>query len=319
MPLKFDLVLFLSIWHTDDKDDFPTCYCLSPVISTIILVSLIRRITSGKNLIRMLLATGPSLEFVKLIQILCWILLPLGAAAMLVTIILHYLHKRKASRLAAISEEEFLKASPELLGYTNGDGEYIFFDQSTALAEYKRKLLYYHARYNALRHDYDKLELKYDALGSYATAKFMNPTISEDIEVAYRQIPKALQEEIAGVCAQHKTEKEELLKESQQALNSSSEFIDSLKNELAELKRQNELLQTTAEDYKNLSHSLQNQLSEAETTKKQLVEKVETNKHLLQQLNNEINATLDSESPQSPVIALRPEYVTSDGAAIRGV
>ncbi|HET9434365.1 MAG TPA: hypothetical protein VFO37_11445, partial [Chitinophagaceae bacterium] len=67
----------------------------------------------------MLLATGPSFEFVRLIQILCWILLPVAAAAILLTVILHYRQKRKDSRLDSGSEEEFLKASPELLGYTN--------------------------------------------------------------------------------------------------------------------------------------------------------------------------------------------------------
>ena len=260
----------------------------------------------------MLLATGPSFEFVRLIQILCWILLPIGAVAMLITVLHHYLHKRKASRLSAVSDDDFLKASPELLGYTNGDGQYIFFDQSSVLAEYKRKLQYYHARYNALRHDFDKLELKYNALGTYATAKFMDPTVSEDIEVAYRQIPKALQKEIDNISAQHKAEKEELLKDSQQALISSVAYIESLKNDLAELKRQNALLQTTAEDYKNLAHSLEQQLSGAEAANEQLGKKLETNTQLLHQLNNEINTSLDAEEGQSPVIALRPDYVAGE-------
>ena len=211
-----------------------------------------------------------------------------------------------------VSEEEFLKASPELLGYTNGDGEYVFFDQSSVLAEYKKKLLYYHARYTALRHDFAKLELKYNALGTYATAKFMDPTISEDIEVAYRQIPKALQKEIDDINAQHNAEKQELLKDSQQALVSSVEYIESLKNDLAELKRQNNLLLKTAEDYKQRAHSLQNQLSESEAAKEQLAERLETTKQLLQELNSEINVS--SANGQSPVIPLRPEYIANEGS-----
>ena len=261
----------------------------------------------------MLLATGPSFEFVRLIQILCWILLPIGAGVILLTVFFHYRNKRRASRMNEVSEEEFLKASPELLGYTNGDGEYVFFDQSSVLAEYKKKLLYYHARYTALRHDFDKLELKYNALGTYATAKFMDPTISEDIEVAYRQIPKALQKDIDDINAQHNTEKQELLKDSQQALISSVDYIESLKNDLAELKGQNSLLQTTAEDYKQLAHSLQNQLTETESEKEQLIERLETNKQLLQELNSEINVS--SADGQSPVIPLRPEYIVNEGSA----
>jgi len=260
----------------------------------------------------MLLATGPSIEFVRLIQILCWILLPIGAGAILLTVFFHYRNKRKASRMNEISEEDFLKASPELLGYTNGDGEYVFFDQSAVLAEYKKKLLYYHARYSALRHDFDNLELKYNALGSYATAKFMDPTISEDIEIAYRQIPKALQKQIDDINAQHKAEQQELLKDNQQALISSVEYIDSLKNDLAEMRRQNSLLQNTAEEFKNLAFTLQNQLSETEAAKEQFVEKLETNKHLLQRLNNDVNASIDTETGQSPVIPLRPAYASSE-------
>jgi len=262
----------------------------------------------------MLLTTGPSFEFVRLIQILCWILLPIGAAVILLTVFFHYRNKRKRSQLNEISEEEFLKASPELLGYTNGDGEYVFFDQSSVLAEYKRKLLYYHARYTALRHDFDKLELKYNALGNYATSKFMDPTVSEDIEVAYRQIPKALQEEINSINDQHKAEKQEMLKDTQQALVSSVEYIESLKNDLAELKRQNSLLLTTADEYKQLAHSLQNKFSEREVVKEQLVDRLETRKQLWEQLNNDINTFIDPEDGQSPVILLRPEYAGGQGS-----
>ena len=266
----------------------------------------------------MLLATGPSFEFVKLIQILCWILLPLGAAAILLTVILHYLNKRKANRMAPVSEEEFLKASPELLGYTNGDGQYVFFDQSAVLAEYKKKLLYYHARYSALRNDFEKLELKYHALGTYTTTKFMNPTRSGDIEVAYLQIPKALQNDIDKANARNQAEKEELLKESRQARNYKADHIEALKSELAGLRRQNELLLTRVSDYKKLTYSLQNQLSEAKTENEQLTDKLDTNKQLLQQLNCEINASLDAEDGQSPVIPLRPDYATNDEATAQG-
>jgi hypothetical protein len=263
----------------------------------------------------MLLATGPSFEFVRLIQILCWILLPIGAVAILLTVFFHYRNKRKSSRMNESSEEEFLKASPELLGYTNGDGEYVFFDQSSILAEYKKKLLYYHARYTALRHDFDKLELKYEALGAYATAKFKDPTISGEIEVAYRQIPKALQKQIDEINAQHEAAKQELLKDSQQALISSIEYIESLKNELVELKQQNSLLETTAKEYKQLACSLQNRLSQTEVVKEQLVERLETNEQLLEQLNNDVNTSVEAKDVQSPVISLRSGYasVTAQG------
>ena len=163
----------------------------------------------------MLLATGPSFEFIKLIQILCWILLPLAAMVMLLTVFFHYRRRKKAMHQATVSDEEFIKASPELLGYTNGDGAYIFFDQSSVIAEYKKKLSYHHARYTALRHDFDKLETKYAALAGYAAAKSMNPK-SIVMESSHPQIPKSLQAEIDNISAQHKAEKEELLKQLKQ-------------------------------------------------------------------------------------------------------
>lgn len=160
----------------------------------------------------MLLATGPSVEFIKLIQILCWILLPVAAIVMLLTVFFHYRRKKRAMHRSTVSDEEFIKASPELLGYTNGDGEYIFFDQSSVIAEYKKKLSYHHARYTALRHDYDKLETKYAALAGYVAAKSMNPR-SIDMEGNLRQMPKSLRTEIDNISAQHNAEKEELLKQ----------------------------------------------------------------------------------------------------------
>ena len=160
----------------------------------------------------MLLATGPSFEFIKLIQILCWILLPVAAIVMLLTVLFHYRRRKKAMHQSSVSEEEFIKASPELLGYTNGDGAYIFFDQSSVIAEYKKKLSYNHARYTALRHDYDKLETKYAALAGYLAAKSMNPR-SIDMESGLRQMPKSLWTEIDIISAQQKAEKDELLKQ----------------------------------------------------------------------------------------------------------
>jgi cytochrome c-type biogenesis protein CcmH/NrfF len=57
----------------------------------------------------MLLATGPSVEFIKLIQILCWILLPIAAIVMLLTVLFHYRRRKKAMRQSTVSEEEFIK------------------------------------------------------------------------------------------------------------------------------------------------------------------------------------------------------------------
>jgi len=191
----------------------------------------------------MLLATGPSFEFLKLIQILCWILLPVAVVAILLTVFFHYRRRRNDKRQATVSEEEFIKASPELLGYTNGDGDYIFFDQSSVIAEYKKKLSYHHARYTALRHDFDKLETKYAALAGYVAASLINPK-SSGMESNHPQIPKSLQAEIDNISAQHKTEKEELLKQLKQAMVVNK----NLENETQALQDQLNMQSVTEED-----------------------------------------------------------------------
>ena len=83
----------------------------------------------------MLLATGSAFDFVKFIQILCWIILPVLFLAVLLTIFLHYRKKKIEKAEAGNGDEEFIDGSPELLGYTKGDGEYVFFDHSSLISE----------------------------------------------------------------------------------------------------------------------------------------------------------------------------------------
>ncbi|HZI52932.1 MAG TPA: hypothetical protein VFD56_04500, partial [Chitinophagaceae bacterium] len=111
--------------------------------------------------------------------------------------------------------------------------------------------------------------------------------------------------------------KEEQLIENQQAINSKVEYITWLENVLAETKQQNELIHRMAADNKNNALSLQDQLSAAESTNEQLSEKLAANVLLLQQLNKDISSTLREEGGQSPVIALRPEYVGNEEWAVR--
>jgi hypothetical protein len=253
----------------------------------------------------MLLATEPSFEFLKLIQILCWILLPIAAVAFLLTVYLHYRRRKKASQPSTTSEEEFIKASPELLGYTNGDGDYIFFDQSSVITEYKKKLSYHNARYTALRHDFEKLETKYAELAGYAAATFMNPKL-HDMENNHPQIPKSLQAEIDDISAQYKTEKEEFLKQLKQL----NQVNKNLENEAQALQDQVNL-QSANEDetlailnrWKEDNTSLKLQVMEQRYVQDVLVEKKAQIEFLEAQLEHRIKNNHHAEQQRLDAIA----------------
>jgi chromosome segregation ATPase len=112
----------------------------------------------------MWLAAGPSLELIKFAQILAWIILPVLLLSIAITTFLHY-RKRKKNKNAIVDPEDiennFILASPELFNHSIKDGEYVYFDHSGLIREYKNRMFYNHARYVALRKDYAALEAKY--------------------------------------------------------------------------------------------------------------------------------------------------------------
>lgn len=112
----------------------------------------------------MLLTAGPSFEFIRFMQILVWIILPLLLCAITVTVFFHYRKKKKHDVTPAEAEDNFVLAAPEQFNHHKSDGEYIFFDHSGLIREYKARMFYNHARYTALRKDYVELEEKYSSL-----------------------------------------------------------------------------------------------------------------------------------------------------------
>ena len=399
----------------------------------------------------MLLATGSAFDFVKFIQILFWIILPVFFLAVLLTVFFHYRKKKIENAEAENRDEEFMKASPECLGYTKGDGEYVFFDHSSLISEYKNRLSFNHARYTALRHDFKKLEMKYANLASYTTAISINNKTT-GMENTYDDMPKQMQEEIAKLSADYKAEKdewltrleqmnqsyqnlegenqllrdqvnmqtaseeekavilnrwkeensslkekvaeqqylkdileekkaqmnflqnqleqrirnqhlaeqqglqimtelketkgiytndlqelknellqkqeeadkvqivlcgkEEQLEERQQLLASRIDHITWLENILRESKEQNEILNASVADSGDLISALQEQLSHEQLRNLAIEQKLSSNKQLLQQLYKGFSAIMAEENGQSPVIALRPEYVNRENEEI---
>ncbi len=157
----------------------------------------------------MLLATGSAFDFVQFIQILCWIVLPVFVLASLLTVFLHYRKRKLEKAEASHSDETFLHASPELLGYTKGDGEYVFFDHSSVINEYKKRLTFNHAKYTALQHDFEKLETRYTVLARYASS-IIN-TKNTDMENLHEKTPQQLEKEIDKMATNYAAEKKELV------------------------------------------------------------------------------------------------------------
>ncbi len=156
----------------------------------------------------MFLATGSSFDFMQFLQILCWILVPALLLAVMATIFFHY-RKRQAARKEEESGEALVMGSPEIVGYTKGDGEYICFDHSPLISEYKNRLTFTHARFAALRHDFEKLEIRYAALADYTAARFKAKNLP-DMESLNEQLPRPIKKEVDKILAQYRSEKDEL-------------------------------------------------------------------------------------------------------------
>jgi myosin heavy subunit len=163
----------------------------------------------------MLLVAGPAYEFLKFIEVLCWTILPVLALAVLVTVLLHYRKKRRNNGKEDTGDG-FTEALSGQVGYTNGNGEYVSFDHSDLIQQYKDRLAYNHARYAALQHDFTAIETKYAGLAKFAQTYFITHK-RHDMENLQEQMPKHLQADINGLAEDQATEKKELMARLEQA------------------------------------------------------------------------------------------------------
>ena len=110
------------------------------------------------------------------------------------------------------------------------------------------------------------------------------------------------------------SEKEIELNETKQALHDKQSQIVYIENVLLELRQQNELFNAAAADSEERSKILQAQLQTEEAKTKILEQKLKQNRQLIQRLYNEFSVCLSEENDESPVIALRTDYVrVTDG------
>src|SRR5258706_4093927 len=158
----------------------------------------------------MLLVAGPNPDFLNFIQILCWISLPVLFSAVLITVFLHYRKRKKGIEVRGKEQDTLALTFPRQLGYTNGNGEYVLFDHSDLMRQYRKKLSYNHARYKALQYDFTDIENKYTALANYAQTHFITHK-KRPMENVHDELPKHLQADVNKLAEENEMERKELL------------------------------------------------------------------------------------------------------------
>lgn len=277
----------------------------------------------------LLIAIGPPGPLAVFLQVLCWIILPALALVTFFTILHHYARKRKNAANAVEGDEIAHLAQQG----SKGKGAYLLFDHTGLVRDYKRKLSYSHARYAALKKDFDKLEKQYRQGHSDRPVhpKINNmETTQEQMQVVQGQVPsevlylKDLVEEKKAEVAflqlqlesrvrkQHEAEgeKEKMKIEWEAAIAEKEQLISYAENQLGELKQQNELLNAAVADGNDRVLSLSSQLEEEQARVVTMDQKLQANRQLLQRLYKEFTTCLEQEEA-SPVIAMQPAYLNS--------
>jgi len=140
-------------------------------------------------------------------------------------------------------QDKLQLAFPSQVGYTNGNGEYVLFDHSDLMRQYRDKLSYNQARYTALQYDFTVIGNKYIALAKYAQTHFITYK-KRPMENLHEQLPKNLQAEINKLAEDEAMEKKALLDKLRQLEKS----YHRLEQENCSLKEQMSLQTATGEE-----------------------------------------------------------------------
>lgn len=250
----------------------------------------------------MLLTLGAVIEFVSFVQILCWIILPVFLAAVALTIYLHYRKKKRNQQLEEDADDMVL-AVPEKFNHRKPDGEYILFDHSELIGEYKKRISCHQAKYTALHHDFTQLESKYSALAHYTAGQF-NHHKNYAMDNQQEALPQHVKEEINLLVQQHAAEKRELEIKLEQLAKS----YESLEQENESLQEDIKLEQATDEEkevlinkWKAENNILKEKISEQDYLKDILDEKKSQIIFLQNQLEQRIIQTHQSETQRNEI------------------
>lgn len=255
----------------------------------------------------MLLAAGPSFEFMRFMQILVWIILPVLLSAVALTVFLHYRRKRKEVAVAEDAENSLILAAPEQFNHKIVDGQYVHFDHSGLIREYKKRMFFNHARYAALRKDYALLEARYSLLagssGRIAHVKTKNIYMkNQDVQFT-DQLPENPTTEKKEL-----TDKLEQLHRSYQRLEEENRFLlEQVTLQTAGDTEKDKVLDKWKEDYKNL----RNRVTEQDYMEELLEEKKAQISFLQNQLEQRIKNQHQSEQQRQQALTVMEEEQTA--------
>jgi chromosome segregation ATPase len=267
----------------------------------------------------MLLTADTSFEFMRFMQILVWIILPLFLTAVTLTVFLHYRKKKRQRLTQQEAEDNFVLAAPEQFSHHKSDGEYVFFDHSGLIREYKSRMFYNHARYTALRKDYALLQSKFSSLtGTVPLLNHKNENhymknqqeqvVSNDEQLPADQLIQ--QKELADKLQQlnkayQRLEEENRFLQEQISLQTAGDgerdkIVDrwkeenkSLREKLAGLEYLDELLEEKKEQISFLQNQLEHRIKnqhQAEQQRQQAIAEKEEQERMRQELSEEKEA-----------------------------
>lgn len=235
----------------------------------------------------MLLSTGAFSEFTRFMQISFLLILPLLAVMLGITTIIHYRKKRKKSlRGEKDTVEQLIDGTPDGLNYEGEDADYVYYDQSGLISAYKSKLVYSHARFTALQHDYNRINNEYDILLRQVKKSLFN-TKKITMEELTSQ-PQSANPEILATWMNEKKELQEKLRQ----LNSSFQSLErenaSLTDQLGMLTGSDEEKAAIVNNWKEESGRLYDKVAEQDYLKDILEEKKNQIEFLQMQLEQRI-------------------------------
>jgi chromosome segregation ATPase len=105
-------------------------------------------------------------------------------------------------------------------------------------------------------------------------------------------------------------EKNILLKENQELLFSKSERLLYLENTLHEIREQNELLNAAVADAQDRAGIMQQQMEEMQQRVINAEQKLNANKQVLNRLYKEFTSCMADDNESSPIVTLRPSYIS---------
>lgn len=280
----------------------------------------------------MILASGILLEFAQFLRIISWITFPVLFLAVVITVIIHYYKKKKGKGLETIPAEE---------------GVHLLFDHTGLVRQYHSELSYNHARYAALKQDFEKLELKYAALNNKNNNHMENTVNNLQSGIDMLSETHAIEKMELEACINQLKEENEVLK-TQVQLNGEQQYLQDLlevknnqivflqeqvekqvksfhiaersRHELEnqvtylssvinELTQQNEMLNASVGDSQDRIERLNEQLASETDRVEQAETKLAANLQALKKIQRTLADCIGEEMGESQVIEMKSPYI----------